>query len=120
MAVRRSAGDADRGRGRTATGRRERADDVRTGTGMSKLALIGLGKRFGSTDAVIDVNLALREGEFVSLLGPSGCGKTTTLRMIAGFIKPTSGTIEMDGAVMSSPSHVVAPEKRGMSMIFQS
>jgi iron(III) transport system ATP-binding protein len=87
---------------------------------MSKLALIGLGKRFGSTDAVIDVNLALREGEFVSLLGPSGCGKTTTLRMIAGFIKPTSGTIEMDGAVMSSPSHVVAPEKRGMSMIFQS
>jgi len=87
---------------------------------MSKLSLIGLGKKFGSTPAVVDVDLTLREGEFVSLLGPSGCGKTTTLRMIAGFIKPTAGTIEMGGMVMSSPSLVVAPEKRGMSMIFQS
>ena len=50
-------------------------------------------------------------GEFVSLLGPSGCGKTTTLRMIAGFIKPTGGTIEMNGAAMSSPSSVLPPEK---------
>ena len=87
---------------------------------MSKLSLIGLGKSFGSTPAVVDVHLTLQEGEFVSLLGPSGCGKTTTLRMIAGFIKPTAGTIEMSGHVMSSPSLVVAPEKRGMSMIFQS
>ncbi|MGE0223657.1 MAG: ABC transporter ATP-binding protein [Acetobacteraceae bacterium] len=87
---------------------------------MSKLTLIGLGKSFGSTAAVVDVHLTLREGEFVSLLGPSGCGKTTTLRMIAGFMKPSTGTIEMNGAVMSSPSLVVAPEKRGMSMIFQS
>jgi iron(III) transport system ATP-binding protein len=87
---------------------------------MSKLSLIGLTKRFGKTDAVAGVDLALREGEFVSLLGPSGCGKTTTLRMIAGFIKPTAGTIEMDGAVMSSASLVVPPERRGMSMIFQS
>ena len=62
---------------------------------MSKLALIGLGKSFGIVPAVTDVELTLRQGEFVSLLGPSGCGKTTTLRMIAGFIKPTAGTIEM-------------------------
>ena len=87
---------------------------------MSKLALIGLGKTFGSVAAVEDVNLELRQGEFVSLLGPSGCGKTTTLRMIAGFMKPTAGAIEMNGVALSSTAHVVAPEKRGMSMIFQS
>ena len=87
---------------------------------MTKLSLNGLGKSFGHTVAVADVNLTLRPGEFVSLLGPSGCGKTTTLRMIAGFIKPTAGTIEMNGVVLSSPSTSVAPEKRGMSMIFQS
>ena len=87
---------------------------------MSKLSLIKLGKKFGSTPAVDDLDLTLQQGEFVSLLGPSGCGKTTTLRMIAGFIKPTSGAIEMNGVAVSSPSMTVAPEKRGMSMIFQS
>ncbi|MEJ0015493.1 MAG: ABC transporter ATP-binding protein [Acetobacteraceae bacterium] len=87
---------------------------------MSKLVLNNLGKMFGTVPAVADVNLTLQEGEFVSLLGPSGCGKTTTLRMIAGFINPSSGTIEVNGAVISSASRVVAPEKRGMSMIFQS
>src|SRR5277367_2990606 len=87
---------------------------------MTKLALIGLGKSFGPVPAVVDVDLALRQGEFVSLLGPSGCGKTTTLRMIAGFMKPTTGSIEMNGVALSSTDYVVAPEKRGMSMIFQS
>ena len=66
------------------------------------------------------LDLEIRDGEFVSLLGPSGCGKTTTLRMIAGFIDPTAGTIEIDGRVLSSPSGSVPPEKRAMSMIFQS
>src|SRR6202011_35133 len=55
-----------------------------------------------------------------SLLGPSGCGKTTTLRMIAGFIDPSAGLIEMDGQVLSSPARSLPPERRGMSMIFQS
>ena len=87
---------------------------------MSKLALRGLEKRFGDTLAVAGVDLALDEGEFVSLLGPSGCGKTTTLRMIAGFIDPTAGSIEMDGKLLSSPSGSVPPERRQMSMIFQS
>ncbi len=87
---------------------------------MSKLVLNGLGKNFGTMPAVQNVSLTLQEGEFVSLLGPSGCGKTTTLRMIAGFISPTAGTIEMNGAMLSAPNRVVAPEKRGMSMIFQS
>jgi len=87
---------------------------------MSKLVLTGLSRRFGATTAVDDVSLTLAEGEFVSLLGPSGCGKTTTLRMIAGFMAPTAGRIEVDGQVISTPSHVVPPERRGMSMIFQS
>ena len=87
---------------------------------MSKLVLRNIGKSYGSFDAVKDFSLELASGEFVSLLGPSGCGKTTTLRMIAGFMPPTSGTIEVDGKVISSPAGVVPPEKRGMSMIFQS
>jgi iron(III) transport system ATP-binding protein len=87
---------------------------------MSKLVLAGIGCRFGETTAVDDVSLALASGEFVSLLGPSGCGKTTTLRMIAGLLDPTTGTITLDGAVVSSPGSSLPPEKRNMSMIFQS
>jgi ABC-type Fe3+/spermidine/putrescine transport system ATPase subunit len=87
---------------------------------MSKLALRGIEKRYGDVAAVAGVDLELREGEFVSLLGPSGCGKTTTLRMIAGFINPSAGTIEMNGQMLSSPSGALPPEKRQMSMIFQS
>jgi len=87
---------------------------------MSTLTLRGIEKRFGDFAAVQDFDLSLQSGEFVSLLGPSGCGKTTTLRMIAGFIDPSAGTIEMDGKLLSSPSGAVPPERRGMSMIFQS
>jgi iron(III) transport system ATP-binding protein len=87
---------------------------------MSKLVLRGIEKRYGEVAAVAGIDLELREGEFVSLLGPSGCGKTTTLRMIAGFIEPTAGTIEMNGQMLSSPSGGLPPEKRQMSMIFQS
>ncbi|MDT7951498.1 MAG: ABC transporter ATP-binding protein [Acetobacteraceae bacterium] len=88
---------------------------------MGKLVLQGIGKRYGEgLRAVADVTLALTEGEFVSLLGPSGCGKTTTLRMIAGFMAPTEGTISVGGTVLSSATSVVPPERRGMSMIFQS
>src|SRR5476651_2757343 len=87
---------------------------------MSKLVLKGIGKSYGAFDAVSDFSLELQKGEFVSLLGPSGCGKTTTLRMIAVFMPPSAGTIEMDGQVISSASGVVPPENRRMSMIFQS
>lgn len=87
---------------------------------MIKLALRGLTKTFGNFTAVDDLSLELERGEFVSLLGPSGCGKTTTLRMIAGFVPPTAGTIEMDGEVLSDPGRSVPPERRQMSMIFQS
>jgi iron(III) transport system ATP-binding protein len=87
---------------------------------MSKLILRNVARRYGAVEAVADFSLELQPGEFVSLLGPSGCGKTTTLRMIAGFMPPSDGTIEMDGEVISSPSGVVPPERRRMSMIFQS
>lgn len=87
---------------------------------MTKLVLDKLSKVYGKEHAVHDVSVALAPGEFVSLLGPSGCGKTTTLRMIAGFMSPSSGTISIDGRVVSSAQNIVQPEKRGMSMIFQS
>ena len=87
---------------------------------MSKLVLSNIVRRYGATTAVAGVDLTLAEGEFVSLLGPSGCGKTTTLRMIAGFIPPTEGTISIEGELVSSPTAVVPPERRNMSMVFQS
>jgi ABC-type Fe3+/spermidine/putrescine transport system ATPase subunit len=87
---------------------------------LSRLRLTGVSKRYGNFLAVDDIDLELQSGEFVSLLGPSGCGKTTTLRMIAGFVDPTLGTIEMDGQILSSPAGSVPPDRRQMSMIFQS
>jgi ABC-type Fe3+/spermidine/putrescine transport system ATPase subunit len=86
----------------------------------ARLSLEGIGCVFGSYVAVDRLDLRIAPGEFVSLLGPSGCGKTTTLRMIAGFTRPTSGLIRMDGQVISSASMTLPPEKRQMSMIFQS
>jgi iron(III) transport system ATP-binding protein len=87
---------------------------------LSRLKLSGVSKRYGDFFAVDSIDLELESGEFVSLLGPSGCGKTTTLRMIAGFVDPTAGIIEMDGQVLSSPAGSVPPDRRQMSMIFQS
>lgn len=87
---------------------------------MPRLVLSGLTKAYGVIKVVDGVELTLEDGEFVSLLGPSGCGKTTTLRMIAGFVDPTGGTISVDGQALSAPGAVVPPERRGMSMIFQS
>ena len=84
---------------------------------MAFLELSGVQKQFsGGVLAVEDFNLAAERGEFVSFLGPSGCGKTTTLRMIAGFEQPTSGTIRIDGADMT----YVAPNRRHVGMVFQS
>jgi len=66
--------------------------------------------------AVKGISLSIAEGEFFSLLGPSGCGKTTTMRMIAGFEEPTSGTIRLHGEDVTD----VPPNKRDVNMVFQS
>src|SRR5947209_13472819 len=79
------------------------------------IALEGVSKRFGGVAAVDDVSLAIREGEFFSLLGPSGCGKTTTLRMIAGFEKPNEGRIVLQGRDVTS----VSANRRPVNMVFQ-
>src|SRR5690349_2126642 len=64
--------------------------------------------------------MTINHGTLVCLLGPSGCGKTTTLRLIAGFVEPTEGEIRVGDRVVSSPQKTVPPERRNMSMIFQS
>jgi iron(III) transport system ATP-binding protein len=87
---------------------------------VASVELRGLTKRYGSLAVVDKVSLKIDHGLLVCLLGPSGCGKTTTLRLIAGFVEPTEGTIAVGGKVVSSPARTLPPEGRNMSMIFQS
>jgi putative spermidine/putrescine transport system ATP-binding protein len=82
---------------------------------MAHLELQGLYRSFGTVVALSGIDLALETGEFVSLLGPSGCGKTTALRLVAGFDRPDSGRIVVDGKDITS----VPPNKRDMGMVFQ-
>ena len=69
--------------------------------------------------AVDQLNLNILDGEIVTLLGPSGCGKTTTLRMLAGFEQPTSGSIRIGDEVVYDEGRSLPPEKRGVGMVFQ-
>ena len=73
-------------------------------------------KSFGDVAAVDDVSLIIQPNEFFALLGPSGCGKTTLLRMIAGFERPSSGHLTIDGEDMTA----VQPNRRPVNMVFQS
>ncbi|MGD0750382.1 MAG: ABC transporter ATP-binding protein [Anaerolineales bacterium] len=82
---------------------------------MTHLTLSNISKQFAETAAVQDFNLEVEKGEFVSFLGPSGCGKTTTLRMIAGFEIPTTGTVTIDDADITNK----APNQRNVGMVFQ-
>ena len=84
--------------------------------------LDGLTRRFGAEIAVRNVDLAVSEGEFVTLLGPSGCGKTTTLRCIAGLERLDAGDIRIDGRTVASARQGIhlAPEERNIGMVFQS
>jgi iron(III) transport system ATP-binding protein len=78
----------------------------------------GLTRRFKQTVAVSDVDLELAEGEILAVLGPSGCGKTTLLRLIAGFERPDSGSVEIRGREVAGARWVNA-ERRGVGFVFQ-
>ena len=82
---------------------------------MGQVVLKGINKFFDSVHAVKDVNLQIRDKEFVVFVGPSGCGKTTTLRMIAGLEAISSGDISIDGNVVNE----LAPMDRDIAMVFQ-
>jgi len=83
---------------------------------MARVILRNVTKRFGKVVAVDNINLSLKDGEFVVLLGPSGCGKTTTLRLIAGLEEVTSGEIYIGDRVVND----LAPKDRNVAMVFQS
>ena len=87
---------------------------------MPGVLIKNLTKRYGDVAAVEGLSLQVKPGELVALLGPSGCGKTTTLRLLAGFLKPEAGEIWVGDRCLSSPATVVPPERRRMAMIFQS
>ncbi|MFB6080679.1 MAG: ABC transporter ATP-binding protein [Haloferacaceae archaeon] len=83
------------------------------------LELDGVAKGYGDESVIEGLSLSVVEGEIVTLLGPSGCGKTTTLRLIAGLERPDDGTVRLRGETVSSPSAHVAPENRGVGVVFQ-
>jgi spermidine/putrescine transport system ATP-binding protein len=82
---------------------------------MSSVRLEHLSKHYGPQVAVAELDLKIASGELIVLVGPSGCGKTTTLRMIAGFIRPSSGTIRIGDALVTD----LPPRARNIGMVFQ-
>ena len=84
--------------------------------GRAVVELVGVSKRYGAVTALDALDLAVYEGELLSLLGPSGCGKTTTLNVIAGFAAPDAGRVVIDGDdVTAEPAW-----RRGLGVVFQS
>jgi multiple sugar transport system ATP-binding protein len=83
---------------------------------MANIKMTNLNKSYGSVHILKDVNLDIKSGEFMVFVGPSGCGKSTLLRSICGLESITSGTLEIDNAVVNE----VPPSKRGIAMVFQS
>ncbi|MDQ7034800.1 MAG: ABC transporter ATP-binding protein [Anaerolineae bacterium] len=76
-------------------------------------------KSFDDTSVVKNISFAIETGEFLTLLGPSGCGKTTTLRLIAGFEQPDSGSICINGQIVANQNDFIPAEKRKVGMVFQ-
>lgn len=88
-------------------------------TKTAMVELTNVSRFFGEVKAVCDLSFAIQEGEFFSLLGPSGCGKTTTLRLIAGLERPNWGMVIINQKVVANEKVWVAPEKRGIGIVFQ-
>ncbi|WP_029004660.1 ABC transporter ATP-binding protein [Azorhizobium doebereinerae] len=82
---------------------------------FTELKLERLSREFGNLNALRDVNLTIRQGEFIALLGPSGCGKSTTLNILAGLLPATGGGIWLDDKRIDR----LRPEERGFGMVFQ-
>ncbi|WP_349828079.1 ABC transporter ATP-binding protein [Brevibacterium litoralis] len=83
---------------------------------MGTISITGLTRAFKGTEAVDAIDLQIADGDFCVLLGPSGCGKTILLRMLAGLLEPTLGTIDLDGRDITD----VPSKKRDIAMVFQS
>jgi multiple sugar transport system ATP-binding protein len=83
---------------------------------MANIKLTDINKSYGAHHIIKDVSLDIKSGEFIVFVGPSGCGKSTLLRSISGLDQVTSGTLEIDNAVVND----VPPSKRGIAMVFQS
>src|ERR671927_1674174 len=83
--------------------------------GFRELRIDRLSRVFGTIAALKEVNLTIRQGEFIALLGPSGCGKSTTLNIIAGLLTATAGGIWLDERRIDN----LRPEERGFGMVFQ-
>ena len=82
---------------------------------VAALELRGVCKNYGGSPVVIDVDLTVGQGEFVSILGPSGCGKTTLLRIIAGFVRPSTGMV----SILGKRADNTPPHLRPTNMVFQ-
>lgn len=89
---------------------------------MSTLLLKNITKKYNHDVVVNQFNAEINKNELVTIVGPSGCGKTTTLRMIAGFVEPTEGSIQLDEdeLVNKETNYFLEPEKRQIGMVFQS
>src|SRR6476660_5740838 len=83
---------------------------------MANVVFDNVNKRYGNVQVITDLNLEVRDKEFMVLVGPSGCGKSTALRMIAGLEEITAGTISIGGRIVNN----VAPKDRDIAMVFQS
>jgi len=98
----------------------DRTDDRPTDAGDAPvLELDAVEKSYGSERVIEGLSLSVHEGEILTLLGPSGCGKTTTLRLIAGLERPNAGEVALNDATVSGPDRFVAPEDRGVGVVFQ-